>query len=294
LMEEEGVKVQLGTEVKHLNLRDRRQHRNGKPVEEVRSARAWDISGLTLTSGEVISTAVERQGYDTFTDTTVVANVDAPFAYGRMMPSEYKAARPPIRKWTDIRLGNLKYSMGLFVLYFGTTKQYPDVAHHTIILGERYAELLRDMFDLKKLAMEDFSLYLHRPTATDASMAPAGCDSFYVLCPVPNLQGDVDWNTVGPRYRDLIVESLERTTLPGLSGCIVEDFYVTPLHFRDNLNTLHGTGFSIQPTFGQSAYFRFHNKSEDIEGLYFVGAGTHPGAGMPGVLCSAKVLENLL
>jgi phytoene desaturase len=261
LMEEEGVKVQLGTEVTKI----------------------WAAENIA--KGVFI---IGKSGPELHESDVVVCNADAPYVYTHLLPQAKH------RKWTLRRLEKLKYSMGLFVLYFGTTKQYVDVAHHTIILGERYAELLRDMFDLKKLATEDFSLYLHRPTATDASMAPAGCDSFYVLCPVPNLQGNVDWNTIGPRYRDLIVESLERTTLPGLSACIVEDFYVTPRHFRDNLKTLHGTGFSIQPTFGQSAYFRFHNKSEDIEGLYFVGAGTHPGAGMPGVLCSAKVLENLL
>jgi phytoene desaturase len=184
--------------------------------------------------------------------------------------------------------------MGLFVLYFGTTKQYPDVAHHTILLGDKYGQLLHEMFDLKQLEMSDFSIYLHRPTATDASMAPPGCDAFYALVPVPNLQADINWKTIGDDYRDRVVAHLERTTLPGLSTCIVEDFYVTPEHFRDNLNTMHGTGFSIQPTFTQSAYFRFHNRSEDIDGLYFVGAGTHPGAGMPGVLCSAKVLDRIV
>ena len=202
----------------------------------------------------------------------------------------------------DRKLDKLKFSMGLFVLYFGTTKQYPDVAHHTIILGDKYEKLLHEMFDLKQLEMSDFSVYLHRPTATDPSMAPAGCDSFYVLVPVPNLQpstgpgrgADLDWKTIGDDYRNRVVQFLERTHLPGLSTCITEDFYVTPEHFRDNLNTMHGTGFSIQPTFGQSAYFRFHNKSEDVAGLYFVGAGTHPGAGMPGVLCSAKVLDRIV
>jgi phytoene desaturase len=184
--------------------------------------------------------------------------------------------------------------MGLFVLYFGTTRKYEHVAHHTIILGDRFKELLHEMFDLKKLEMSDFSVYLHRPTATDASMAPEGCDSFYVLVPVPNLLGGQDWKAIGDDYRDRVVKFLERKALPGLRECIVEDFYVTPEHFRDNLNTLHGTGFSIQPTFGQSAYFRFHNRSEEIANLYFVGAGTHPGAGMPGVLCSAKVLEHVL
>ena len=294
LMEEEGIEVRLNTEVKHLNLRHVRKYRDGKPLESIPSRHAWFTSGVTLKTGEIIDAEPERTGYDSWIYTSVVCNADAPFVYRRMMPTEYQSARPPVRKWTDLRISNLKFSMGLFVLYFGTTRQYPDLAHHTIILGERYAELLRDMFDLKKLATNDLSLYLHRPTATDPSMAPAGCDSFYVLCPVPNLQGDTDWATMGPKYRDIVIDELAKTVMPGLRECITEDFYVTPLHFRDNLNTLHGTGFSIQPTFGQSAYFRFHNKSEDIEGLYFVGAGTHPGAGMPGVLCSAKVLEHLL
>ena len=184
--------------------------------------------------------------------------------------------------------------MGLFVLYFGTTKQYPDVAHHTIILGEKYKDLLHEMFDLKQLEPSDFSVYLHRPTATDPSMAPAGCDAFYVLVPVPNLQGGQDWAKIGDDYRDRVVAYLERTHLPGLRDCITEDFYVTPNHFRDELNSLHGAGFGIQPTFTQSAYWRFHNKSDDVAGLYFVGASTHPGAGMPGVLCTAKVLERVL
>ena len=189
----------------------------------------------------------------------------------------------------------LKFSMGLFVLYFGTTTQYPDVAHHTIILGEKYEKLLHEMFDLKQLEMSDFSVYLHRPTATDPSMAPPGCDSFYVLVPVPNLLGGQDWKTIGDDYRSRVV------AVPGahasarpVDSASPKTSYVTPEHFRDNLNTMHGTGFSIQPTFTQSAYFRFHNKSEDIAGLYFVGAGTHPGAGMPGVLCSAKVLDRIV
>jgi phytoene desaturase len=218
----------------------------------------------------------------------VVCNADAPFVYKHLIAPEHR------RKWTDRRVEAMKYSMGLFVLYFGTTRQYPDVAHHTIVLGERYRELLHEMFDLKILATDDFSVYLHRPTATDPSMAPPGCDAFYVLCPVPNLQGKTDWSAMGDTYRDWIIDYLEKTTLPGLKQCITEAFYVTPTYFRDELNTLHGTGFSIQPTFGQSAYFRFHNRSEDVKNLYFVGAATHPGAGMPGVLCSAKVLEHVL
>jgi phytoene desaturase len=277
LMVEEGIDIRLGQEVEEVETTV------GPPFSPIR----WCYtSGVRLRSGE----RIEAQG---FLRHVIVCNADAPFVY-RHMINKARRRRTRYVKWTDRRIGRLKYSMGLFVLYFGTKRQYPDVAHHTIILGERYKELLHEMFDLKRLATEDFSIYLHRPTATDPSMAPPGCDSFYVLCPVPNLQGDVDWKTMGPRYRDLIVEYLEQKALPGLRGCITEDFHVTPEHFRDNLNTLHGTGFSIQPTFTQSAYFRFHNKSEDVEGLYFVGAGTHPGAGMPGVLCSAKVLEHVL
>jgi phytoene desaturase len=218
----------------------------------------------------------------------VVSNVDIPAAYKSLIV-------PEVRKtWSNSRIDRLRYSMGLFVLYFGTTRKYPDIAHHTIILGEKYEQLLHEMFDEHKLEMSDLSVYLHRPTATDPSLAPEGCDCWYVLVPVPNLLGKQDWKTLGPTYRDVVVKYLERTALPGLSGCIVEDSYVTPEYFRDELNTLHGTGFSIQPTFRQSAYFRFHNRSEDIANLYFVGQGTHPGAGIPGVLCSAKVLEHLL
>ena len=233
---------------------------------------------------------------DEFVDADiVVCNADAPFAWHNLIDPKFRT------KKSHYWMPRLKYSMGLFVLYFGTTKQYPEIKHHTIILGDKYEQLLHEMFDLKQLEMSDFSLYLHRPTATDPSMAPAGCDAWYVLCPVPNLQPStdsgqaaVDWKTMGPKYRDLIVAHLERVALPELSKYIVEDFYVTPEYFRDTLSTLHGTGFSIQPTLFQSAYFRFHNKAPGIENLYFVGAATHPGAGMPGVLCSAKVLERVL
>jgi phytoene desaturase len=218
----------------------------------------------------------------------VVCNADAAAVHERLLSSRNRPS------WPDKKIEKLAFSMGLFVLYFGTTKQYPDVAHHTIILGEKYKDLLHEMFELKQLEPSDFSVYLHRPTATDPSMAPAGCDAFYVLVPVPNLQGGQDWATIGDDYRDRVIGYLERTHLPGLRGCITEDFYVTPNYFRDELNSLHGAGFGIQPTFTQSAYWRFHNKSDDVAGLYFVGASTHPGAGMPGVLMSAKVLERVL
>jgi phytoene desaturase len=198
------------------------------------------------------------------------------------------------KKWTDKKIAALKYSMGLFVIYFGTNRTYPEVDHHTIMLGSRYEELLQDIFDRKILA-DDFSLYLHAPTRTDPSMAPAGCECFYVLVPVPNLQGkDLDWAQTGTQYADKILKFLESTILPGLSDSLVEKFFVTPEHFEENLSSMHGAGFSIQPTLLQSAYFRFHNQSEDVKNLYLVGAGTHPGAGLPGVLTSAKVLEHLV
>jgi phytoene desaturase len=183
--------------------------------------------------------------------------------------------------------------MGLFVLYFGTTKTYPDIAHHTIWLGERYEELLKDIFD-RKILSEDFSLYLHRPTATDPSFAPQGCDSFYVLCPVPNLLGGQDWSIEGPKLRDRIVAALDKSIIPNLSQTITEDFFMTPESFKDNYLSSQGSGFSLSPLFSQSAWFRFHNKSEGIKNLFLVGAGTHPGAGLPGVISSAKLVDKLI
>ena len=217
----------------------------------------------------------------------VVANADAAFLHTNMVP---KAAQVTAVK---LKLAAAQYSMGLFVLYFGTTKTYPGVAHHTIWLGARYKELLADIFDRKVLA-DDFSLYLHRPTATDPSFAPEGCDSFYVLCPVPNLQADIDWAVQGPLLRGRIVQALGATILPGLADVITADFVKTPEDFAHDYLSLHGAGFSIAPLFRQSAWFRFHNRAEGIKNLYLVGAGTHPGAGLPGVLCSAEVVDALI
>jgi len=187
----------------------------------------------------------------------------------------------------------MEYSMGLFVYYFGTKKTYNDVEHHTIKFGDKYKEHLNDIFNKKKLN-EDISYYLHRPSATDKSMAPKDHDCFYVLVPVPNNQSKINWAVEGDKMKDLIIDKMEKALLPNLRENIVEDFYLTPDYFENELNTKHGSGFSIQPKFTQSAYFRFHNKSEICEGLYFVGAGTHPGAGVPGVLPSAKVLDKII
>jgi phytoene desaturase len=217
----------------------------------------------------------------------VVANSDVAWTYKHLIAPEYR------RHWTNRRLARQRYSMGLFVWYFGTNKQYTDVAHHTILLGARYKELLLDIFQRKILA-EDFSLYVHRPTATDPTLAPPGGDTFYVLSPVPNLQGKINWAEVAPRYQKKLAKFLEQTILPELEAHLVESFWVTPEYFANTLWSEAGAAFSMEPTLTQSAYFRPHNQSEDIQNLFFVGAGTHPGAGLPGVLSSAKVLEHIL
>jgi phytoene desaturase len=247
---------------------------NNATVEKI-VIRDGHATGVLLADGELIDAEV------------VVANADPPTVYRDLIPAQHR------RTWTDAKLARLKYSMGLFVLYFATNRPYEDVAHHTILFGPRYRGLLDDIFE-RGIVADDFSLYLHRPAATDPSMAPAGHDTFYVLSPVPNLQHAIDWETEGPRYAQRILDHLEKKQLPNLGQHLVSQFHVAPPYFRDTLLTTHGTGFSIAPILTQSAWFRFHNESEDVHGLYFVGAGTHPGAGMPGVLSSAKVVENLL
>jgi phytoene desaturase len=217
----------------------------------------------------------------------VVSNSDVAFTYKRLLPPAVR------RKWTDRRLDQMRYSMGLVVAYFGTRRTYPELAHHTILLGPRYRELLDDIFERKVLA-SDFSLYLHAPTRTDPSLAPPGCEAFYVLAPVPHLGSGTDWDREIDGYRDRLYAFLEEAMLPELRTSLVTSRTITPNTFRDELNSIHGAAFSIQPLLTQSAYFRPHNRSEDVRGLYFVGAGTHPGAGMPGVLSSAKVVDRLI
>jgi phytoene desaturase len=183
--------------------------------------------------------------------------------------------------------------MGLFVWYFGTKRQYEDVAHHTILLGPRYRELLEDIFE-RKILTEDFSIYLHRPTATDPSMAPAGNDAFYALSPVPHLGGGIDWETKAEPYRRAIARRLSETLLPDLEASIATSFVTTPQDFESRLLSFNGAAFGLEPVLTQSAWFRPHNKSEDVKNLFLVGAGTHPGAGVPGVLLSARVLEKVV
>ena len=231
--------------------------------------------GVRLASGETIAADV------------VVSNADSAWTYRHLLPASARS------RWTDKRIERARYSMSLFVWYFGTRRQYPDVPHHTILLGPRYKELLTDIFERKVLA-NDFSLYLHRPTATDPSLAPDGCDAFYVLSPVPHLQSGTDWSVAAETYRRAIARELGNTLLPGLEDQIVSSRMLTPQDFQDRLSSFRGAAFGLEPVLTQSAWFRPHNRSEDIDRLYLVGAGTHPGAGLPGVLSSARVLDSLV
>ena len=217
----------------------------------------------------------------------VICNADPPSVYEKLLDNK------KINTFFNWKKKRMDYSMGLFVYYFGTKKVYKEVEHHTIKFGNKYKEHLEDIFEKKKLN-NDISYYLHRHSATDKSMAPEGNDCFYVLVPVPNNQSNINWSIEGDKFKNLVIDKLEKTLLPDLKENIIEDFYLTPDYFEKELNTKYGSGFSIQPKFSQSAYFRFHNKSEVYDGLYFVGAGTHPGAGVPGVLSSAKVLDKII
>jgi len=240
-----------------------------------------------ISNGKKI-TGVQLNNKNNIEADNVICNADPPAVYEKLLNEKNNSSF--LFKWKKNRM---EYSMGLFVYYFGTKKIYNNVEHHTIKFGNKYKEHLDDIFNKKKLN-SDISYYLHRPSATDKSMAPEGNDCFYVLVPVPNNQSKIDWNIEGEKMKNLIIDKMEKDLMPNLKDNIVEDFYLTPDYFENDLNTKFGSGFSIQPKFTQSAYFRFHNKSEIYSGLYFVGAGTHPGAGVPGVLSSAKVLDKIL
>jgi phytoene desaturase len=259
LIEELGGAIRLGAQVDEIVVEDRRAR------------------GVRVRGDERVLRA-----------DVVVSNADSAWTYRRLVRPEHR------RTWTDRRLDHLsRYSMSLFVWYFGTRRRYEDVAHHTILLGPRYRELLDDIFERKVLA-DDFSLYLHRPTRTDPSMAPAGCDTFYVLSPVPHLESGVDWARREEPYRRSIAKLLEATVLPGLTSALATSRTLTPRGFLDDYLSVKGAAFGLEPVLTQSAYFRPHNESEDVRGLYLVGAGTHPGAGMPGVLSSARVLDTVV
>jgi phytoene desaturase len=232
-------------------------------------------TGVTLASGEPIPAEI------------VVCNADPATVYRRML------GKRPRKRWTDKKLDRMDYSMSVVVWYGGTDRRWDDVLHHTVVLGPRYRGLIKDIFR-KKIITDDFSMYVHRPSASDPSVAPEGGDAFYALVPVPNLDSGTDWATETPKFRDRIVKRLEETILPGISQHIVTEHIVAPPYFRDRLNSERGAAFGMEPQLLQSAWFRPHNKSEELDGLFFVGAGTHPGAGLPGVVTSAKVVDSLV
>lgn len=260
LFGELGGQTRLNAEVSEILIDDRRR-----------------VTGVRLADGSL------------YHADAVVCNGDVAYTYLNLIPAQYR------RTYTDRRVKRLKYSISLFVIYFGTKRRYLDqgLAHHNIILSKRYKELLDDIFK-KKVLPDDFSLYLHMPTLTDSSIAPEGCENFYVLSPVPHLQGNVDWRKAAEPYKNAILSFLAENYLPDLRQNIIAEHTIDPLHFQNTLNSYLGSAFSVQPTLTQSAWFRPHNRSEEFDNLYFVGAGTHPGAGLPGVLSSAKIAENLL
>lgn len=233
------------------------------------------------------ATGVRLSGGEQIAADVVISNADSAWTYRHLISPDVR------RRWTNKKLDRARYSMGLFVWYFGVNRRYENVPHHSILLGPRYRDLLQDIFENKILA-DDFSLYLHRPTATDPSLAPEGCDTFYVLSPVPHLEGGIDWTEAAEMYRKKIEDHLQRRILPDLGKHIVTSKVVTPQDFRDQFLSVKGAAFGFEPVLSQSAYFRPHNQSEDIERLYLVGAGTHPGAGVPGVLSSARVLDRVV
>jgi phytoene desaturase len=257
LLEEIGVELRLET-----------------PVEQIEVV-GGRVRGVRTEGGERIAADI------------VVSNADPSRVYGRMIAPEHR------RHNTDRAIRRKRQSISLFVAYFGSPRQYPELAHHTIVLGERYRGLLDDIFRRKVLA-DDFSLYLHAPTRTDPSLAPEGTECFYVLSPVPNNRSGIDWSREAEPYFERIREQLESRLLPGLGESPVEPFFLTPDDFEHTLRSEDGAAFGPEPILTQSAYFRYHNRSPDVDGLYFVGAGTHPGGGVPGVLCSAKVLDRIV
>lgn len=242
-------------------------------------------ASIDIVNGQASS--VTAAGGAIFPCDAVVSNADVANTYRKLIAPAHR------RKYTDRRLERMRYSMGLHVIYFGTRKQYPELRHHTIVLSPHYKELLDDIFNKKRLSGE-FSIYLHRPSATDPRMAPPGCDCFYALVPVPNQLSGIDWSREDQPFTQKVLRFLDERYMPGLLDNLATVRTLNPLGFETTLNSYAGAGFSFEPVFSQSAWFRPHNQSEDIPNLYFAGAGTHPGAGLPGVLSSARIVEQLL
>jgi phytoene desaturase len=261
VVEGQGGRLRLGVEADEILV-------NGGAAE-----------GVRLVSGEVLRAPL------------VISNADAGHTYTRLLRNL------PRRRWSDAKLDSRRWSMGLYVWYFGTrgtSAMWPDVGHHTILSGPRYEGLLTDIFIKGRLA-EDMSLYVHRPSVTDPTVAPAGDDTFYALSPVPHLghADPVDWAKEEPIYRKKVARELQRV-IPGFEDHLSASLVFTPETFRDRYLSPFGCGFSIEPRILQSAWFRPHNVSEEARGLFLVGAGTHPGAGLPGVVSSAEVMAKMV
>ncbi len=224
---------------------------------------------------------------DEYDADVVISNADVATTYTQMIDKKFR------RYNTDGKYKNADYSMSLFMIYFGVKKKYPEMLHHSIVFGKRYKGLLKDIFN-KNIVPEDFSTYLHIPTRTDPEMAPSGSETMYACTPVANLDANIDWDTKKDEYRDHILSHLDERILPGLLDNLGPTEVFTPLDFKREFNSVKGAGFSLQPLLMQSGFFRPHNKSRDIQGLYFVGAGTHPGAGVPSVLMSADITSQLV
>ena len=259
LLGELGVKVHLDTEVKEILIDNRR------------------VKGVKLADNSKVDADI------------VVCNGDVMFTYRYLIPSEHR------RHWSDRKIDRTKYSMSLMVIYFGTKRRYLDSKfhHHNIILANRYKELLHEIFEGTELP-KDLSLYLHMPSITDPTICPPGTESFYVLACVPHLRPGSNWEEWALPYKDRIMSYLEENYLPDLRSNIIAEHYIDPLHFQNTLNSYRGAAFSVRPTLLQSAWFRPHNRSEEFDNLYFVGAGTHPSAGVPAVLSSAKISAQLI
>jgi len=255
-----------------------------------------DLGGELLLNAEVSQletqgnriSGVQLKDGRRFDASAVASNADVVHTYDRLL-QHHAVARKRAATLKRKRMSN-----SLFVLYFGLNQPHAQLAHHTVCFGPRYRELISEIFNSSQLA-DDFSLYLHAPCTTDPSLAPAGCGSFYVLAPVPHLgTAAIDWQQEGPRFRDRIFAYLEEHYMPGLRDQIVTQRMFTPEDFRDTLHAHQGSAFSLEPILTQSAWFRPHNRDADISNLYLVGAGTHPGAGVPGVIGSAKATAQLM
>ncbi|MBD3287572.1 phytoene desaturase [candidate division KSB1 bacterium] len=254
-----------------------------------------DIGGTVKTGHEVSEIVIEKgraKGVvtqDAFMEAdAVISNAHFAHTYKDLIKPEHR------RKWSDRRVTKMEYSMSSFLIYLGVKKKYPELLQHNLILSKRYKELIEDIFDHKILA-DDFSMYLHAPSVTDESMAPAGCESMYILVPVPNLAGKIDWNEMEKPYADKILTFLEKEFgLTDLKEHIEVQRNFTPLDFARDRNNYLGSAWGLEPRLTQTATFRPGNRSEDIRNLYLVGASTHPGAGVPGALLTAEATENAI